>query len=164
MPHTRRFSLSSTLSLALIFSLSSCVLPPKHYKKDPNAQADLAAVKKISPHKIDTGKFWWGTSTSSFQNEDRGVKVGSSMYFKTDWDKFAEEGIIPPRGEDATFSWSLFDRDLRMLDDIGVNHYRFGIEWGRVEPQPNVFNEVAIQQYVNMAKGLRAKGITPIVT
>jgi len=45
-----------------------------------------------------------------------------------------------------------------------VNHYRFGIEWGRVEPKPGVFNEAAIAQYVRMAKDLRAAGIEPIVT
>ncbi len=52
-----------------------------------------------------------------------------------------EEGHIPPRGDDATFSWTNFDKDVDALKKLGVNHYRFGIEWGRVEPKPGVFNE-----------------------
>ncbi|HEY5811827.1 MAG TPA: family 1 glycosylhydrolase, partial [Terrimicrobiaceae bacterium] len=142
------------LIFAAIFVLhaAGCVLPPKSYRKPATA----------SP--VQTGKFWWGTSTASFQNEDRGVAPDSPYFFKTDWDIFAEEGHIPPRGDDATFSWTHFDRDLAALRTLGVNHYRFGIEWGRIEPKPGVFNEAAIAQYVRMARKLKASGIEPIVT
>lgn len=141
--------------LALSMGLSACVLPPKAYKKPAAAE---------SGRPVKTGKFWWGTSTSSYQNEDRGVKPGEPGYFKTDWDVFAEEGRIPPRGDEATFSWSRFDKDVAALKELGVSHYRFGIEWGRVEPQPGVFNEAAIRRYARMAEKLRANGIEPIVT
>lgn len=136
----------------LTLAFAGCVTAPAPFKQ--------TAPKK----KVNTGPFWWGTSTASFQNEDRGVKPGSPYYFKTDWDVFAEEGHIPPRGDDATFSWTHFDKDVALLKQLGVNHYRFGIEWARVEPQPGVFNESAIRQYVNMAKKLRAAGIEPVVT
>jgi beta-glucosidase len=135
----------------LLLALSGCVLPPKPYQK-PNPPAKA----------VNTGKFWWGTSTASYQNEDRGVAPGSPYYFKTDWDIFAEEGRIPPRGDDATFSWTQFDRDLKILNKVGVNHYRFGIEWSRVEPKPGVCNEGASRQYVSMARRLTAAGIGPI--
>ncbi len=148
---TKHFSLFSALAIFL-FAFQGCVTPP-HKKK---ATSPAAAVK--------TGKFWWGTSSSSFQNEDRGEKPGSPGYFRTDWDEFADEGLIPPRGDDATFSWTLFDKDIAALKAIGVNHYRFGIEWGRVEPRPGEFNERALAQYALMAKKLKAAGIEPIVT
>ncbi|HRJ73802.1 MAG TPA: family 1 glycosylhydrolase, partial [Terrimicrobiaceae bacterium] len=144
--------LSLSLALGLCAALSGCVISPPPYKKP-------AAAKTVN-----TGPFWWGTSTASFQNEDRGVSPDSPYYFKTDWDIFSEEGHIPPRGDTATFSWSRFDKDVAALKKLGVNHYRFGIEWGRVEPKPGVFNEAAIRQYVTMAKKLKAAGIEPIVT
>ena len=136
----------------ILVGFSGCILPPKPYKKRETAAP------------VNTGKFWWGTSTASYQNEDRAVTPGSPYYFKTDWDVYAEEGHIPPRGDDATFSWTHFDRDLRTLRELGVNHYRFGIEWARVEPKRGVYNEAAIQQYVRMARKLKAAGIEPIVT
>ena len=140
------------LSIALLVcSFEGCILPPK-------------AFHQTASKPPETGKFWWGTSTASFQNEDRAVAPDSPYYFKTDWDIFAEEGHIPPRGDDATFSWTYFDKDLAALKMLGVNHYRFGIEWGRVEPKPGVFNEAAIRGYVQMARKLRAAGIEPIVT
>jgi beta-glucosidase len=142
-----------TLAAVLLAAgLSGCVLPPKDY------------VKPAASAPVRTGKFWWGTSTSSYQNEDRGEKPGSPHYFKTDWDIFAEEGRIPPRGEYATYSWTNFDKDLEALKQLGVTHYRFGIEWARVEPRPGEFNEKAIRQYVRMARKLKAAGIEPVVT
>jgi len=139
-------------TLAALAVLAGCVTPPAPYHKPP--------VK----NPVKTGPFWWGTSTASFQNEDRGVAKGSPEYFRTDWDVFADEGHIPPRGDDATFSWTRFDKDVRALRKLGVTHYRFGIEWGRVEPKPGVFNEAAIRQYVQMARQLKANGIEPVVT
>lgn len=146
------FRSASLLVLAALLP-AGCVMPPKAYKKPAQAAAP-----------VKTGKFWWGSSTSNYQNEDRGEKPGSPNYFKTDWDIFAEEGNIPPRGEDATFSWTHFDKDVAALKKLGVSHYRFGVEWARVEPKPGVFNEAAIQRYVQMAKTLKANGIEPIVT
>ena len=149
------FAVKPLLLLPALASLllAGCVLAPKPYKKSA-----------VPAKPVQTGKFWWGTSTASFQNEDRGGAPGSRNFYKTDWDIYAEEGHIPPRGDDATFSWTHFDKDLAALKKLGVNHYRFGIEWGRVEPKPGVFNEAAIAQYVRMAKDLRAAGIEPIVT
>ena len=143
-----------SLGLLSLFFLPGCVTaPPRH------TAADFPPA-----HRVKTGPFWWGTSTSSFQNEDRGEKPGTPGYFRTDWDVFADEGKVPPRGDDATFSWTRFDKDLEALKKLGVNHYRFGVEWARVEPRPGEFNEKAIQQYVSMARQLRAAGIEPVVT
>jgi len=133
--------------------MSGCVTPPP-----PLKLADTTSpVKPVDP------AFWWGTSISSYQNEDMGVAKNSPYYFKTDWDVFAEEGKTPERGS-ASSSWTHFDEDLKALKEIGVNHFRYSIEWARVEPKPGVYNEAAIQHYVEMAQKLRAAGIEPIVT
>lgn len=134
--------------------LGGCVTPPPAPR----------IVRKDNTKKPDTGPFWWGISTSSFQNEDRGEAPGSPNYFQTDWDLFGEAGRVPPKGETAVFSWSDFDKDLEALKKIGVNHYRFSIEWARVEPQPGRYNEAAIRRYVEMARKLKAAGIEPVVT
>ncbi|HEY8902456.1 MAG TPA: family 1 glycosylhydrolase, partial [Chthoniobacterales bacterium] len=126
---------------ALPVLLAGCIMPPK-------ARHPQVAYK--APDKT----FWWGTSTSPFQNEDVDAKPGSPTYFRTDWDLFADEGHTPPRGN-AVYSWSHFDKDLAALRELGVNHFRFGIEWARVEPRPGQFNDAAIQQYARMAREVR---------
>jgi len=143
------------LWLCLFLLLPGCVTPPRPYQ--PPAEPTVTRTLPKEP-------FWWGASTASYQNEDRGVAPGSPMYFQTDWDVYAKEGGAPPRGEDAVFSWSRFDLDLAALKRLGVSHFRFGVEWARIEPRPGVINEAALAQYVRMARDLRAAGIEPVVT
>ena len=109
-------------------------------------------------------KFWWGTSTASFQNEDRGLAPDDPMNFRTDWDVYAIEGGAPARGDKAVYSWSRFDLDLKALRRLGVTHFRFGVEWARVEPKQGVVNQAALARYAGMARQLRAAGIEPVVT
>ena len=143
------------VALSSILLFTGCVTAPGPYRPpiDP-------MVKKPLPKE----KFWWGTSTASFQNEDRGLSQDHPMYFRTDWDVYADEGGAPARGDNAVFSWTRFDQDLAALKQIGVTHFRFGVEWARIEPKPGVINEKALAQYVSMARQLRAAGIEPVVT
>jgi beta-glucosidase len=139
----------------LLLVISGCVTPPGRYEPP----AEPVVTKKLPKE-----RFWWGTSTASYQNEDRGVAKDSPMYFLTDWDIFGFEGNAPVRGEDAVFSWSRFDEDLAALKKLGVSHFRFGVEWARVEPKPGLINEAALARYVSMARRVRAAGIEPVIT
>lgn len=141
------------LLLACTFALSGCITAPwgPHITKSQ-------AAKNVQ---IETGPFWWGVSTSGYQTEDKAYPPADPRYFKTDWDLYIEKGGAPERG-DATYSYTQFDKDLALLKQIGVNHYRFGIEWARVEPKPGVYNEEAIRHYVEVARKARAAGIEPI--
>ena len=141
--------------LSGLLLLPGCISPTRHYTPPAGA-----VVLKPLPKE----PFWWGTSTAPFQNEDKGCAPGSKWYFKTDWDHFAEEGGAPPRGDNAVFSWSEFDKDLAALKQLGVNHFRFGVEWARVEPRQGEINEAALRQYAEMARKCREAGIEPLVT
>lgn len=138
----------------LALGLTACVTAPTSPRVS-KADADKAAS-------LETGPFWWGVSTSGYQTEDKGYAPDDPRYFRTDWDLYIEKGRAPSRGE-GTFSYTDFEKDLELLKQIGVNHYRFGVEWARVEPRPGEFNEEAIQHYVRIAEKSRAAGIEPIV-
>lgn len=140
---------------AMLLIVAGCVTPPGEYRRP-----ESAVVLKPLPKE----KFWWGTSTASFQNEDRGLAPDDPMNFRTDWDVYAIEGGAPARGDKAVYSWSRFDLDLKALRRLGVTHFRFGVEWARVEPKPGVVNQAALARYAGMARQLRAAGIEPVVT
>jgi len=143
-------------SLALTaLLLQGCIMAPGKYSP-PKGSVVLKPLPKEP--------FWWGTSTAPFQNEDKGYKPGSKWYFKTDWDRFAEEGKAPARGDYAVFSWSQFEKDLAAVRFLGVNHFRFGVDWTRVEPRKGEINESALRQYAEMAHKCREAGIEPIVS
>jgi beta-glucosidase len=149
----RRLFLGVVLLTTLI--QTGCITAPPNYKPPIHA-----VVLKPLPKE----PFWWGTSTAPFQNEDKGYAPGSKWYFKTDWDRFAEEGGAPPRGDTAVFSWSEFDKDLAAVKRLGVSHFRFGVEWARIEPRKGEINTAALAQYAEMAHRCRAMGIEPVVT
>ncbi|MEO8206139.1 MAG: family 1 glycosylhydrolase [Chthoniobacterales bacterium] len=144
--------------LACILLVSGCVNPI-----DPLGKIGKGPQPRpVKPKPNLSEKFAWGISTASYQYEDPAVKPGDKDYFQTDWDISIAQGKAPPKGN-ALYSWTHFDKDLEALKKIGVTHYRFSIEWARVEPQPGVYNEAAIRRYAEMARKLKAAGIEPVV-
>lgn len=131
---------------------SGCIAPPK--------VPETSAAQREQWAKVKTGPFAWGISTSSYQYEDPDVTPSDD--FTTDWDIMVAQGGAPEKGN-ALYSWSDFEKDLTALKKIGVTHYRFSLEWARIEPSPGVYDEAAISRYVGMARKLKAAGIEPVV-
>lgn len=153
-----RFLRGAALMFALAAALSGCANPIDPL--GPIGRGPHPPPPKSPPRLAD--KFIWGISTSSYQYEDPAVKPGDPDYFQTDWDISITQGKAPPKGN-ALYSWTHFDKDLEAIKKIGITHYRFSIEWARVEPKPGVYNEAAIRRYTGMARKLKEAGIEPVV-
>jgi beta-glucosidase len=109
------------------------------------------------------GPFVWGISTAPYQTEDVAEATGAPTFFETDWDLFFKAGKLPEPKGNGTYSYSEVDRDLAAIKSLGVTHYRFGIEWARIEPVPGVYNDKALEHYVELVKKTKAMGLTPVV-
>lgn len=107
--------------------------------------------------------FWWGISTSSYQTEEQPPDPKGLGYFETDWDVFYKHGKLKEPRANGVYSYSEVERDILALKSLGVTHYRFGIEWARIEPKPGQYNEEALKHYISVIDRLRASGIEPIV-
>ena len=86
--------------------------------------------------------FLWGAATSAFQVEGH---IDNDM---TGWERagrFRQDGRDPRIG-DAVDHWHRWREDFQLLADLGLNAYRFSIEWSRIEPQPGQFDDAAIEQ------------------
>lgn len=138
-----------------VLVLSGCVSAFGPMPAAPQTETSRPAPKSSAP-------FAWGTASSSFQYEDPAVVAGQPDYFLTDWDIEIAQGKAPEKGN-ALYSWTHFEKDLSALKKLGVTHYRFSIEWARVEPKPGVYNEAAIRGYARMARRLKESGIEPII-
>lgn len=57
-----------------------------------------------------------------------------------------------------------YKEDFKLAKDLGHNATRFSIEWSRVQPTRDSFNQEAINKYVEMINNLAELGIEPIVT
>lgn len=83
---------------------------------------------------------------------------GSGSYFK--------EGSIPENyiSGRAVDHYSRYDEDFSLAGSIGLNAYRFSIEWSRIEPEEGRWNKDGIDHYISVIKSLRDKKIAPFVT
>lgn len=55
-------------------------------------------------------------------------------------------------------------RDLDLLKGMGLNAYRFSLEWARIEPDEGHFSNAMLDHYKGMFAGCRASGLKPVVT
>lgn len=102
--------------------------------------------------------FLWGVATAGHQNE--GDNVTSDTWFL--------ENVSPtvfrePSGK-AVNGWELWESDLDLVAGMGLNAYRFSVEWARIEPVEGEFSEEALAHYEAIVDGCRARGLAPIVT
>jgi len=100
--------------------------------------------------------FLWGASSAPHQIEGNNLA--------SDWWK--NEGIIPglePSG-DAVDSYHRYREDMQLLVDAGLDSYRFGIEWARIEPRAGQVSRAELAHYRRMIDTALELGLTPVVT
>jgi beta-glucosidase len=97
-------------------------------------------------------KFLWGVATSAFQLE------GSPCADWSVWDACIE------KTPNITQHYHLYKEDLRLLKDLGVNAYRFSLEWSRIQPQEDVWDDQEIARYQEIIHILNENQIVPVVT
>jgi beta-glucosidase len=103
--------------------------------------------------------FLFGTATSATQ-----IEGGCTT---SDWYSFAKEpGRIEGGGgpETACDSWHRWREDIALQASLGMNAYRFSIEWARIEPTPDAIDRAALDEYRRMLAALRDAHIEPMVT
>ena len=54
--------------------------------------------------------------------------------------------------------------DIATLAGLGLNAYRFSVEWSRIEPEPGAFSRAALDHYRRMVGTCLEHGVTPVVT
>jgi beta-glucosidase len=64
----------------------------------------------------------------------------------------------------ATNHYELYAEDAKLMREMGIEIYRLGIEWARLEPENGVFDESEFQHYKNELRLLKDYGIEPLVT
>ncbi len=120
--------------------------------------AAALAAKAAEARKAFPRGFRWGASTAAHQIE--GNNVNSDLWFM----ETVEPKTFTDRSGDACDSYHRYDQDIALLKTIGLNSYRFSVEWARIEPNRGQFSRAEIDHYRRMITALRKAGIDPIVT
>lgn len=99
-----------------------------------------------------------GAATAATQIE--GGNVDSN------WNDWYQRGFIKDGTNPATYNdhWEKWQEDTHIMSDMGLQIYRFGIEWARLMPEEGHINEDAIARYRQELLLLQEKGIRPLLT
>lgn len=126
------------------------------------ALAATPAIAKVSRKKAVSpafpAGFLWGASTAPHQIE--GNNTSSDLWYLEN----QQPTIFAEPSGDAANSFLLWERDLDLAKEIGLNCYRFGVEWARIEPEKGRFSQAMLNHYRRVVEGCRARGLTPVVT
>ena len=103
--------------------------------------------------------FRWGVATAAHQVEGNNDN--------NDWWDWEQQ---PGRIKDGSRSglacnwWADAEEDLDRAAGMGLNALRLSVEWSRIEPRPGEFSAQALERYAQILRGLRERGLEPMVT
>lgn len=104
--------------------------------------------------------FLWGTATSSHQVEGNN--------FNNNWWAWEQQPGRIKEGQKsgAACDWwgGRWRDDLDRAAEGGQNAHRFSVEWSRIQPTPDQWDENALDRYREMARWMYAHNMTPLVT
>lgn len=82
------------------------------------------------------------------------------------WYQWCQQGKITDKSScyRANEHWDRYKEDIDLMATMGMEIYRMGLEWSRIEPMECVFDYDAITHYREELSYLTAKGIKPLIT
>ncbi len=104
--------------------------------------------------------FLWGTATASHQVE--GNNTNNQWYA---WEQTSGRIMNEDKSGLACDWWhGRWKEDLDRAEETGQNAHRLSIEWSRIQPAPDRWDEDALDYYREIVRGLVDRGMTPLVT
>jgi beta-glucosidase len=109
--------------------------------------------------------FIWGTATSSYQIEGAWDQDGKG---ESIWDRFSHtpgKVLNNDTGDIAIDHYHRYREDVALMQDMGLQAYRFSIAWPRILPQGRGrINQAGIDFYSRLVDTLLEAKITPFAT
>jgi beta-glucosidase len=104
--------------------------------------------------------FLWGTATAAHQ-----VEGGNNNNNWAAWEAQPGRIMNGDRSGLACDWWGgRWKEDLDRAAEGGQNAHRFSVEWSRIQPTPDHWDEQALEMYRQMLRGMVERGLTPMVT
>ncbi len=126
--------------------------------------------------------FLWGTATAAHQVEGNNINNWSVWELQTAndraksaerlwgnlpiWPDIAELATNPDNyvSGAATDHYRRYEEDFDIIEELGLNSFRFSVEWSRIEPEEGAWNVAALNHYRQYIASLRSRGIEPVLT
>jgi beta-glucosidase len=102
--------------------------------------------------------FRWGVASSGHQTE--GDNTRSDTWFL----EHVRPTVFREASAKACNSYELWREDVDLVAGLGLDTYRFSVEWARVEPAEGEFSAAALAHYRAIIDHCLASRIAPVVT
>jgi beta-glucosidase len=106
------------------------------------------------------GSFRFGAASAATQIEDQNPNVDWYVWTAPEPDGLGNGEFVG----DAARGYSMALEDIELIAALGLDSYRFSIEWARIEPARDQIDEEALAHYDAFIDALLARGIQPLVT
>lgn len=103
-------------------------------------------------------RFLWGAATAAHQVE--GNNVNSDAWAL----EHAEPSLFAEPSGDAADHYHRFDQDVQIIANLGLNAYRFSVEWARVEPERGHVSQAVLDHYRRCVEACLTRNIAPAIT
>src|SRR5579859_2757075 len=102
--------------------------------------------------------FLFGAAVGAHQVE--GGNTNSDWWW---WEHSEGTPCVEPSGDACDF-YHRYRDDIAMLAGLGLNSFRFGIEWARIEPAEGALSPAQLDHYRRMLEACHDHDVTPILT
>jgi len=103
--------------------------------------------------------FLWGTATAAHHVEGE---------LNNSWSQWEDAGghtyQNQRHGRACEWRFGRWREDFDRMQEINTNTHRLSVEWSRIQPAKDVWDDEALAQYSEMIDGLLQRGMVPMVT
>jgi beta-glucosidase len=130
----------------------------ENHKHGGHPVYELAPAHEHKPLRFPEG-FLWGTATAAHQ-----VEGGNRWNDWWEWEQKPGRVSGNERSDRTCDHYHRFEQDFDIAKENFMNAHRLSIEWSRIEPRENEFDERAISHYRRVLSALRERGQVSMVT
>ena len=128
---------------------------------------------------MTNSRFLWGASTASYQVEGGITNNDWDFFTRSDqinkristitkpsiFYKSSTQIVLRPAGDAVKF-WDprYYKKDFELARNLGLNTFRISIEWARIEPGKDRWDQEAIYHYKEMIMTMRESGLIPVIS
>ena len=104
--------------------------------------------------------FLWGTATAAHQVE--GSNTNNNWYR---WENTPGKILNGEKSGLACDWWGgRWKEDLQRAKDSGQNAHRLSMEWSRIQPTPDTWDDKSLEKYLEILRWMQKNNMTPMVT
>ncbi|MEU2123607.1 glycoside hydrolase family 1 protein [Nocardia niwae] len=100
--------------------------------------------------------FLWGVAASGYQSEGHAPD--------SNWSRYVASGKTSDPYRDSIDFYSRYRSDIALAAGLGVQVYRIGVEWARLQPEPGKWDPDGLKFYDNVVAAITAAGMRPMIT